>query len=286
MIEIATFPRRLEIEIASSCNLRCVYCPRRYLNNLNGFIGVQLFKRIIDEASVYPDTIIVLHRRGESLLHPKFNELLNYVTGKFKEVQMATNGTLLDEDKFASIVDALNFISFSLDAPNVYNKTRIPASYEIVKNKILKFLAFNKGKIKTQVSMVKTEKTLNEDVETFKRLWRDIVDRVRIYEEHSVDGAFGATRHPRSQRKPCVMPFYEFLVYDNGMVGRCNHDWNGEPMGDLNKNSIAQIWHSEKYEVLRNEHNCLKINDPVCKKCDSWYAEVGKQGTGDIIEKY
>jgi radical SAM protein with 4Fe4S-binding SPASM domain len=133
--------------------------------------------------------------------------------------------------------------------------------------------------------MVRTEKTKAEDVAAFKEAWQDRVDRVRIYDEHSVGGVFGAMKNPRRERKTCVMPFYEMLIYDNGRVGRCNHDWNGEPMGNLNKNSISDVWHSTAYAKLRKEQECLVFSDEVCKSCDCWYAEIGKQGTGDVIEK-
>jgi radical SAM protein with 4Fe4S-binding SPASM domain len=285
MRDVPKFPKRLEIELASSCNLRCTYCPRHYLDNLNGYIDFSLFKKIIDEASAYPETIIVLHRRGESLLHPRFNEMLDHIAGKFKEVQLATNATLLTDDKFGSLVRGLNFLSFSLDTPGNYDKTRVPAKYEDVEKKINKFLQFNKGRVKTQASMVRTEKTEGKDVKIFKDIWNGRVDRVRIYEEHSVGGVFGAMRNPRRERKTCVMPFYELLIYDSGRVGRCNHDWNGEPIGNINTSSIAELWHSPKYADLRREHCDLKFTDEVCKNCDSWYAEVGKQGTGDTIER-
>ncbi|MDD3905544.1 MAG: radical SAM protein [Candidatus Omnitrophica bacterium] len=285
MTDIPKFPKRLELELASSCNLRCTYCPRRYLDNLNGYMDFTLFKKIIDEASAYPETIIVLHRRGESLLHPRFNDIINYIAGKFKEIQLATNATLLTEEKFEAIVKGLNFISFSLDTPGNYDKTRIPARYEIVESRILKFLQFNKGRVRTQASMVKTEKTKETDVAIFKDVWRARVDRVRIYEEHSVGGVFGAMNNPRRERKTCVMPFYELLIYDSGRAGRCNHDWDGEPMGDVNANTISEIWHSQRYSSLRKEQRELKFSDAVCKDCDCWYAEIGKQGTGDVIEK-
>jgi radical SAM protein with 4Fe4S-binding SPASM domain len=283
-MRLPDFPRRLEIELASGCNLRCVYCPRRYLKGLNGFMDIGLFKKIIDQASAYPETVIVLHRRGESFLHPKFTEILDYAAGKFKEIQLATNATLLDKDKFECIVNALDFISFSLDTPVSYNKTRVPAKYEDVERKILDFLTFNKGRVKTQASMVKTQQIPVSETESFKKIWSPRVDRVRIYEEHSLEGVFGAIRNPRKDRKPCVMPFYEFLIYEDGKVGRCNHDWSGEPMGDLNKNTITEVWMNEKFEVLRSEQSVLKINDPVCAKCDSWYPEIGKQDTGEVVE--
>ena len=75
------FPKRIEIELASSCNLRCIYCPRHYVDNLNGFIDLDLFKKLISEIEKYPDTVLVLHRRGESLLHPEFKEIFNAVSG-------------------------------------------------------------------------------------------------------------------------------------------------------------------------------------------------------------
>lgn len=284
-IRTPPFPKRIEIELASSCNLQCVYCPRHYLDNLKGFIEPNLFKKIIDQLIPYPETILVLHRRGESMLHPQFNELLYYISGKFQEVQMATNGTLLDESKFKAIIDSISFLSFSLDSPLSYNRKRVPADYKTVQNKILRFLKFNQGRIKTQVSMVRSEDTTDEEVVLFKDAWIDKVDRVRIYQEHSIGGVFGSLKNPREERKPCVMPFYELLVYDNGKVGRCNHDWDGSVMGDLNFQSIHDVWNSQLYNRLRKQHLDLVYEDQVCKNCDCWYPEEANQGTGEVVEK-
>lgn len=279
------FPKRIEIELVSDCNLKCTYCPRHHINELIGYMNIDLFKRVVDEASMYPDTILVLHRRGESMLHPNFNYMLNYVAGKFNEVQMATNATLLNQNKFDSIINGLDFISFSMDSPNNFDRTRIPAKYDSVEEKINRFLNYNDGRVKTQVSMVKTEYTPDEACEQFVDIWEEKVDRVRIYEEHSKNGEFGSLVHPRDIRKPCVMPIYEMLIYDNGSVGRCNHDWGGEGLGDVSKNSIKEIWMNSKYIDLREQHCSQKIIDPVCSKCDSWYPEIGNQGTGDVVTK-
>ena len=279
------FPQRLEIELVSDCNLKCTYCPRHYVNELTGYMTLDLFKKIIDEIEPYPNTILVLHRRGESMLHPEFNEMLNYVAGKFKEVQMATNATLLNLNKFESIVNGLDFLSFSLDAPDAFNETRLPAKYNKVERKILEFLEFNKGRIKTQASMVRTAETPEENCKIFEKIWEGKVDRVRIYEEHSTDGNFGSLSNPRVVRKACVMPIYEMLIYDNGIVARCNHDWDSDGMGDVTKNTLYEIWHNEKYKNLREQHRLVQLYDPVCSQCDSWYPEIGNQDTGEVIEE-
>ncbi|MCW8895332.1 radical SAM protein [Sulfurimonas sp.] len=279
------FPLRLEIELVSDCNLKCTYCPRHLVNELTGYMTFDLFKKIIDESAIHPSTTLVLHRRGESMLHPQFNEMLNYVSGKFKEVQMATNATILNPDKYQSIINGLDFLSFSLDTPERFNITRLPAKYEKVEAKILDFLDFNQGRVRTQASMVKTAETTEDMCKEFINIWKDKVDRVRIYEEHSTDGNFGSLINPREERKPCMMPVYEMLIYDNGIIARCNHDWDSDGMGDVTKNTLQEIWHNDKYKNLRWQHLEQKLFDPVCSTCDSWYPEIGNQDTGEVIEK-
>ncbi len=278
-----SLPERIEIELSNTCNLTCGYCPRRFLPSAGGFIDIDLFKKIIDEMGVFPDTIVVLHRRGESLLHPRFNELMSYVKGKFNEIQIATNATCMDKQKAESLADTVHFVSFSLDTPFRYEKTR-GGNYQQVAQNIDYFLKINRGRVKTQVSMVKTDDVTDKEIEEFKQVWKAKVDRVRIYSEHSANGKFGSLKSPRGKRQACVMPSYELLVYFDGKVGRCNHDWAGAPMGDLNKHSIGDIWHSTCYQELRQQHESLLITDATCKECDSWYPVKGNQGTGEVIE--
>jgi radical SAM protein with 4Fe4S-binding SPASM domain len=278
------FPRRIEIELSCSCNLNCTYCPRKYLEKRDGFMKFELFKKLIDEISPFPQTILVLHRRGESLLHPDFIRICEHIKGKFKEVQIATNATLLDEAKSRALIESVSFVSFSIDIPEVFDKTRAPARYAEVEKNISRFLDLNKSKVKTQVSMVNTLDTPARNLDIFKNIWKGKVDRVRIYEEHSRSGKFGSLSRERGKRLPCVMPFYEFLVFYDGMVGRCNHDWAGAVLGDLNTQKIEELWNGQVYDGLRRQHTSLEITDEVCKNCDSWYPQVGMQGTGEIVK--
>ncbi len=286
-MHLPIFPKRIEIELVSACNLRCTYCPRHYVNNLNGFMDYDLFERLIDEITPFPETILVLHRRGESLLHPRFVDMMNIVKNKFKEVQLATNATVLNGEKAQAIIDAVTFLSFSIDTPQSYETKRPPAKYEKVRHDIEKFLRANSRQgnpVRTQVSMVKTNGVSDQEIIEFENIWTDKVDRIRIYEEHTVDGNFGSLKLKRRKRKPCVMPFYEMLIYCDGKTGRCNHDWDGAPIGDILGKKISTIWQNGVYKTLRNQHEYLSITDPVCSACDSWYPEEGHQGTGKVVE--
>ncbi|MFH1824030.1 MAG: SPASM domain-containing protein, partial [Candidatus Firestonebacteria bacterium] len=123
-----------------------------------------------------------------------------------------------------------------------------------------------------------------KDVEMFKNIWKNKVDRIRIYQEHSTGGKFGSLKVKKPYRKTCVMPFYQMTVYYNGLTGRCNHDWGVSPMGNIKKNRIKKIWNSKIYTDLRKQHLSLDIKDIVCSQCDSWYEKIGVQGTGEVIE--
>ena len=278
------FPTRIEIELSALCNLKCSYCPRHFVKGLNGFIDTGLFQRIIDEAAENGTEIIVLHRRGESFLHPNFADLLTYCRGRFKEIQIATNGTVMGECILDALVSTLTFISFSIDLPERMKPVR-GADYRKVDANISAFLERNDGRVTTQVSMVRADDMTQQQCDRFIERWSERVDRVRIYEQHSSDGKFGSLRVKREGRKPCVMPFYEVLVYCDGSVGRCNHDWDGEPIGDVRGRSLLDIWHGEALTNLREQHLSLAITDATCAACDSWYPAEKQQGTGITVHK-
>lgn len=284
-MHFSPFPPRVEIELSSACNLHCTYCPRQYLPPMGQYLDMSLWRKLINELSHHPDTILTLHRRGESLLHPQLASIMDDVAGRFAQVQLATNATLLTEEKFDPLVRGLTFLSFSLDIPERFNATRRGANYAEVESNILRFLAYNQGRVRTQASMVRTDAVAEAQCQVFIDLWQNRVDRVRVYEEHSKGGVFGAMQQRRTPRQPCTMPFYEILIYADGSVGRCNHDWNGPRLGDLNTQSIAEIWNGPELESLRRQHHSLDITDPVCRGCDAWYPLAGSQETGKVVER-
>ena len=280
-------PSRVELELSSHCNLSCSCCPRRFLDDISAYMDYDLFCGVIDELQPYEQTTIVLHSRGESLLHPRFLECMDYIRGKFSTLQMATNATLLDKARAQSIASTLNFISFSLDIPARYSQTHAPADYQKVEENVLRFLDLNRGRVKTQVSMVAIEGTSAEDREAFRARWIDKVDRVRIYAEHSADGHFGSlSGEQRPQRSACVMPVYQMTIFSSGSIQRCNHDWGGESLGTFaHTGDLHKIWTGPVYEDLRRQHQELNITDKVCSNCDSWYPVEGQQQTGWVYER-
>jgi len=284
VLAVPAFPRRVTVELTNHCNLNCTMCPRRYMTMPGGFMSVSLFTRIIDEMAAHPGTVLVPFFRGESLLHPEFTAMIAYAKPRVGSVQLATNATLMNRAIAEALIDLeVDFVSFSIDSadPEIYGRVRRNADLgDVLRN--IEYLCTmkqerNAKKPQIQVSVVETDDTA-EGVEAFIRFWSGKVDRVRVYREHSRDGHFGALggereERPSKSRKPCLKPFNDLVVYWNGEVALCNHDWNRTaPLGNVHDRSIQEIWRSDAYELQRRAQIGMGEMEDLCRGCDHWEA--------------
>ncbi len=250
-----------------------------------GNMSWELFQKIVDEAEKHIPIAMTLFFRGESLLHPEFFRMVRYAKEKgIGPLQLASNGFLLNEATGSEIIaSGLDFISFSLDTlnPEIYKKTRVHSDLSVAMGNVVRFAqkcqqlkreGMNVPEI--QISSVDVP-DYREEQEEFISFWRQYADRVRIYEEHSSDGKLGRIQRfqdDRMPRKPCQKLYNDIIVYWDGRVGICNHDWDRtEYIGNVTNSSLRDIWLSEKYQELRNRHENRKFPEgDICRFCDHW----------------
>lgn len=110
-VTLKTF-KKVYIEITSVCNLACSFCPPTA--RAKGLIKVEQFNKILDE--IRPHTkYIYLHVKGEPLLHPRIDQLLDAAHAKGFKVNITTNGTLIKKNREKILgKPALRQINFSL----------------------------------------------------------------------------------------------------------------------------------------------------------------------------
>lgn len=263
-----------------------------------GNMPFPLFQKIIDEIAGRPGTTVVPFFRGESMLHPQFIEMMAYA--KKQEVgpiQYTSNATRMSEKIARAIVDLeIDFISFSVDSidPDIYTRVRPGGNLDRTLRNIAYFCDYKQKKMaklpEVQVSVVKTPAT-SDDIERFVAYWQDRVDRVRVYEAHSQDGNFGSLEGKNDlftgERLPCHKPFEDIVVYWNGDVALCNHDWDRkELIGNVGVTSTKDVWNNECYRAVRQAHleRPSRLADP-CRHCDHWQAGYMPEGVvGSIYE--
>ncbi|MBN2231196.1 MAG: radical SAM protein [Deltaproteobacteria bacterium] len=289
------FPSRVTLELTNRCNLNCTFCPRRLMERHQGDMPNALACRLLDEMADHLPVTLVPFFRGETLLHPDWRKILSYAKKRgIGPVQLTTNAMLLDTKAAAAIVDLeIDFISFSLDTvdPYLYERTRRGSSYATVLTNIRRFLELkarrNRRLPVVQVSAVATREHL-PGIDAFVSFWQPLVDRVRVYIEHSGDGRPGSINEPLpafSQRLPCFKPFTDMVVYWDGMTALCNHDWTRTPaetLGNASEQSLAAIWQGTRYQEVRQAHRYGEVSDLIpCNHCDHWkmyYLEDGHLG--------
>ena len=261
-----------------------------------GYMDWDLYVRIIDEMAEYPGTAMVPFFRGESMLHPKFKEMLAYAKDKgIGPIQYTTNATRMKPEYARALVDLqIDFVSFSVDSvdPEKYASIRINGKLEETLKNIDYFCEYKEQQgsryPEVQVSVVKTKMT-EDSIDQFVKFWTPKVDRVRVYEEHSTGGTFGALGHNHNDlpRQACHKVFGDLVIYWDGTIGLCNHDWvRTEQIDSVVDKSIAEIWQGERYEKIRKahlaEHDQLEA---VCKGCDHWKMfYTDKKRIGDLYD--
>lgn len=293
---VPLFPRRITLELTNFCNLHCVFCPRRFMEKETGFMDVGLARELMAQMRAHAPVAVVPFFRGESLTHPQWDTLLAELHAfDLGPIQMATNASLLTEARALRLLEiGVDTLSFSMDTlnPDTYRRLR-GSDYAQSLGNVLRFLELRTAHTGTggcatvQVSAVKTAENA-EEMEAFVDFWRGKADRIRIYPEHSANGRLGSlssTAEAHIPRTPCHKVFEEMVIYWNGDVALCNHDWTrrvtGPHMGSVCHEAIATIWMSPPYEAVRTAHDRGHLEGVApCEHCEHWRGVL----VGEVVE--
>lgn len=183
---VSKYPLLVDIELASVCNLKCPMCytiTDEFKQKVNAkFMSFDLFKKIVDEiAEDVP--AIRLSLRGESTLHPKFIECIEYAKNKgIKEISFLTNGSKLDRENFIKMMKAgASWITVSFDGlREEYESIRRPLKYEENLNKIkeIKKIKDEFGSHKPVIKIQAIWPSIKNDPQEFYNTFEPYVDLI------------------------------------------------------------------------------------------------------------
>lgn len=258
------FPPYLQIEPTSICNYRCVFCYQTdvsFTRRSNGFMGhmtLKTFKNLIDQAEGNVE-FISLASRGEPMLCKDINAMLAYTRGKFLNLKLNTNASVLDEDKAHAILQSgVKTLVFSADAAQepLYSQLRVNGSLEKVRENIERFqkireMQYSEAKIITRVSGVKVQ--LEQDLDSMESFWGGVVDQVAFVDYVPWENVYDAPY--TNIVTPCSDLWRRMFVWWDGRVNPCDVDYRSTlTVGLLAGSQLADLWRSEEYEALRSRH--------------------------------
>jgi len=273
-------PSIFVIESTNKCNIKCIMCPRTTMMKRKiGDMDFSLFKKIIDNGHKYTD-FLWLHNFGEPVLNPKIFEMIKYCKAKDIKVGLSLNGLTLTKTIGKKLLECgpdLLIFSFDGFSKKTYEKYRQGSNFEVVKKNILNFLKMKKGggyKLPfIQIKIIKMKDTLNE-IEDFKKEWEGKVDEVIV--TNFVDWAGQITNEEnvsdaiiKEQEYPCKFFWISLVVLWDGRVVPCCKDCDAKMvLGNLNNQTIDEIWNGEKMREIRKQQIKHNFKNPLCYNCD------------------
>lgn len=106
----------------------------------------------------------------------------------------------------------------------------------------------------------------NRVLDAAEKKVKDLKIKLTIPERFILDNAAEA-KVTNIKHKPCPRPWEEIFVQSDGKIRLCM--LCKEIMGDLNKESVADIWNNEKFQFFRKEVNAQ--NPPaMCSHCPQY----------------
>lgn len=280
------YPLLIDIELTSRCNLRCVMCEHTYMRREKRDMDFDTFKTIIDQSVRYgPGIRFIMF--SEPFLVKDIIERCRYVKDAGLLLHITTNGTVMDKSQIDQMLDmGLDSITFSFQgatreeyafirqAGDKYDKLVGNSEYIRKKRDELK-----KGKPFVQISTTVTERDKEGDIERFRQNWGSVADRVTIgltswsriaecrpdiYDFLGIEADAGKRKYT-----PCQDIFTKIAVLSSGDMTVCCDDAEGRlKMGNIKKDTIKDVWHSETYEGIRIILKNMRMDMlGLCKNC-------------------
>lgn len=132
LYDLKPYPRYIEVETTTRCNLKCIMCEHTYWDEPSRDMTLEQFKSIIDQ---FPDLKwIGMTGIGESFLLKDFMKMIEYVkTSKGAFVELYDSFSFMTEEQIKRLVDlGVERVIASIDAATkeTYEKIRVGANYE------------------------------------------------------------------------------------------------------------------------------------------------------------
>lgn len=274
--QVSEYPLLVDLELASVCNLKCPMCYtispgfREKVNTT--LMDFDLFKRIIDEISGKVPALR-LSLRGEATLHTKFIECIEYTKQHgIKEISTLTHGGKLTPDFFKKMVDAgIDWITISIDGVGeAYERIRAPIKFDDILEKV------------KSIKQYKDEHGLRRPVIKVQGIWPAIKGNQEEYYDTFAPYVDLVAFNPLIdylgkdedivyvEDFACPQQYQRLVIGADGLVMKCSNDEeNQEIIGDVNQETVYEVWHGEKMNKVREMHRQKQgfLQSAVCKKC-------------------
>ncbi|MBF0323926.1 MAG: SPASM domain-containing protein [Alphaproteobacteria bacterium] len=301
---VPNFPINLDLHITNKCNLECDFCPRTWHDKAGGFeeygfMPMDLYRRVIDEAVAEGMAAVHFTANGEPLLHKGLEEMITYARDKgVLDLRMHTNAVGLSEKRARGLLQSgLHNLAISFDSPvkETYEQLRKGSNFEKTLENIRRFVQL-RDEMGLEFPLVRVQmvdQTANKDErKMFDELFMNIADTVsHVYyiPYNGGPGSYIPERKDEADRTvgqrcltddfSCSYLWQRLIVEWDGTVYPCFFGFD-LVVGNLKTQTLKEIWHGEPMQELRRLHAAGEFaKNPHCAGCGRQYET--KENTSD-----
>jgi cyclic pyranopterin phosphate synthase len=228
------FFRNAAIEISTKCNRQCGYCPNSKYPTVEKYMTEKTFdKSIASLKEIGFEGSLYLHFYNEPLLDKRLAELVARAKKELPKamIRIFTNGDFLDEKMTEKLVEA-GVMEFVI----TYHK---PES-----------------------------KDFRTRMELLKKKWGNYLN-LQSLDDTPLSNRGGLIYVANQEvRKNCIEPLRTVQIdLEGNVVLCCNDFFRVHKFGNIQKESLREIWDKKSFQKLRKELRWGVINLPICRKC-------------------
>ncbi len=295
--EASQYPMMLVLSFVYPCNALCPHCP--YTNSSirkeyrdAPYMPELTFKKIADESGPY-GAYLRISGGGEPMLHPQATELLVYAKSKGCKIGLITNGSLFDEENSRALLAAgVDLIEFSVDAcdKETYDIVRKGLDFDELNENVRRMIKLRNEMRSTTKVVASAVNQSGVDIAAVERYWVDGIGIDYLIKRKYLTWGVNTTLDPtksadpaaylNTDEVPCPFIFERLNIDSRGNVMVCGYDISANTsMGNVNTESIADIWHGPGFQFYRDKHLSGHGKDiPLCAGCPDWkYQVLGPQ---------
>ena len=262
------FPIHLDIELNTSCNLKCTFCDFTEEHKHPEWLPAIQLIWIINEASEKGCASIKFQYRGEPLLSPSLAEAIKLAKEKgIIDVIINTNATILNKCKREELCQSgLDMIICSVEGFKAEHYEPMRGfSFETVRDNVIALSKMiPRPKIRLQSVYLKDVPNFTQE---YIRYWEPYCDSVAVYPE--LDLADKSEDNRDLPNWLCPQLFQRLMIRADGKVQCCCGETHPDKIiGDIGSNTVSEIWHSKYLREYRRLHIKGKSHWlEMCRKC-------------------
>ena len=264
--------KKIYIEITNNCNLDCNFCIKNKHNKK--FMSIDDYTHVLDEIKPYTE-YVYLHLMGEPMLHPKINEIINITHDNKINVNITTNGYLINKIKSNNNIRQINISLQSYDdkynIPLVDYLNNIFDTIDTLNDTIINYRLWVNTKHYNDIIKIleeKYNKKINPNSNGNFTLDNNIFISFKnefVWPKLDREGE----EYKKYKKGSCRALKDHIGILSNLDVVACCLDSNGDIcLGNLNVSPLSEILKSRRFTMMKeNLENGIKT-EKLCQNCN------------------